>query len=221
MADQHGAGAQALDEGLQPVQAVQVQVVGRLVQQEDVVAREQQRGEARAGRLTAGERGHRQVEADLQAERVGDLLGPLLQVRAAQVEPAVQALRVRVVGALPALHQALGRLVQRRLGGRDAGAAGQERADRLARPALRLLRQVADRRGRRAERDRAAFGLVQPGQQAQQRRLARAVHADQTGHLTRGDDQVETGEQGAVAVAGAEILGYESGTHDGPEFRRP
>ncbi len=78
---------------LQALQAVQVEVVGRLVEQEDVVAGEQQRGEAGAGRLAAGERGHRLVQADGQAERGGDLLGPLVEVGAAEVEPALQARR--------------------------------------------------------------------------------------------------------------------------------
>ena len=38
VADQHGAGPQAGDEALQPVQPVQVEVVGRLVEQQHVVA---------------------------------------------------------------------------------------------------------------------------------------------------------------------------------------
>lgn len=90
MADDDRPGAQTLYEGLQAVEAVQVEVVGRLVQQEDVVAGQQQRGEPGAGRLTAGERGHRQVQSDGQAERVGDLVGAFVQVRAAEGEPALK-----------------------------------------------------------------------------------------------------------------------------------
>ncbi len=216
MADQHGAGAQALDEGLQPLQAVQVEVVGGLVQEEEVVAGEQQRGEAGPGGLAAGEGGHRQVEADLQPERVGDLLGALLQVGAAEVQPAVQAHRVRVVGAGAALDQALGGLVQGGLRGGDAGTAGQEVPDGLARAALRLLREVPDVGGRRAEPERAALRGVQPGHQPQQGRLARAVGPDQADDVAGGDDQVEPGEEGAVAVAGAQVFDYESGAHDAP-----
>jgi hypothetical protein len=45
VADQHGRRPQFGDELFQPVQAGQVQVVGRLVEQEDVVPAEQQRGQ--------------------------------------------------------------------------------------------------------------------------------------------------------------------------------
>ena len=51
VADQHDAGAQAGDERLQLVQPGEVEVVGRLVEQQDVVAGEQQRGQAHPGRL--------------------------------------------------------------------------------------------------------------------------------------------------------------------------
>ncbi len=46
MADQDGARPQAPDERLKPGQPVQVEVVGRLVEQEDVVPAQQQRSQA-------------------------------------------------------------------------------------------------------------------------------------------------------------------------------
>ncbi|MEU4233274.1 hypothetical protein AB0F17_54085 [Nonomuraea sp. NPDC026600] len=42
VADHHRAGPQAVDKALQPVEPVEVEVVGRLVEQEQVIAAEQQ-----------------------------------------------------------------------------------------------------------------------------------------------------------------------------------
>ena len=102
------------DERLQPVEPVEVEVVGRLVEQEDVVAAEQQRRQARAGRLAAGQRGHRLVEVDAEAQVGGDRAGPVVQVRAAEGEPALERDGVRVVGAGRARSQRLGGRVQPR-----------------------------------------------------------------------------------------------------------
>lgn len=213
MADDDGARAQAGHEALQALQSVEVEVVGGLVEQEDVVAREEQRGEARAGRLSAGERGHGPVEAHGQAQLGGDLLGPLLQVRAAEGEPALQGLGVRVVRARGARDQGFGRLVHRALGVGDAGAAGQERGHRLTVATLGLLREVADGGGGRGEPQLALLRAVEPGEQPEQGRFARAVDSDETDHVTGGDDEVEPGEERAVAVSGGEVLGDESGSH--------
>src|SRR5215472_14792088 len=72
VADDDGPAAQAPDERLQPGQAIQVKVVRRLVEQEDVVAAEQQRGQSGPCGLAAGQLGHRVVEVDGQAEVGGD-----------------------------------------------------------------------------------------------------------------------------------------------------
>lgn len=218
MADQHGAGPQTRDELLQPFQPVEVEVVGRLVEQEDVVAAEQQRGEPGAGGLAAGERVHLLVQAHPEGEGGGGLLGSFVQVRAAEREPAFEAERVRVVGARCPVDQGLGGRVQGRLGGGHSGTAGQELPYGLAvLPALGLLRQMAHGGGGRAEPERAVLWGGETGEQPQQRGLARAVGADETDHVPRRDDQVKTGEQDTVAVTGGEILGYESGTHQGPD----
>ncbi len=211
VADQDRAGAQAGDELLQPGQAVQVEVVGGLVQQEDVVAGEQQRGEGGAGGLAAGQGRHRLVEADGQAELGGRLRGAFVEVGGAEGEPALQGGGVRVVGSRPFRDQRLGGGVQGGLGGRDAGAAAEEGAYGLPRAAVRLLREVADGGGGRAEAQPALLRGVQPGQQAQQGGLAGAVGADQADHVPGRDHQVEAGEQDALAVAGGEGLGDEGG----------
>ena len=79
VADQHGSGPQAPHEALQDLQPGDVQVVGRLVEQEDVIAGQQQRGEVDTGRLAAGQTGHRFAAGiDGQAEGGEDRGGALL-----------------------------------------------------------------------------------------------------------------------------------------------
>jgi hypothetical protein len=98
-------------EPLEPLEAGEVEVVGRLVEQEDVVARQQHRGERGPRRLPA-----RQVHR-LGVEQVGrqpevdaDLLGAHVEVGAAEVEPALECLAV--VGSVRALGQRDGRGVE-------------------------------------------------------------------------------------------------------------
>jgi hypothetical protein len=153
------------------------------------------------------------VQLDRQAELGGHLRGAFLQVGTAQIEPALQGRRVLVVGSGPAGRQGLGRGVHRELRRADAGAPGQEVADRLAGPPVALLRQVADVGGGRAQRHGAGLDRIQTGQGTQQRRLAGAVDAHQADHVTGGDHQVEFAEQGAFAVPRGEIAGDHRGAH--------
>ncbi len=231
MADHHGAGAQAGDEALQPVQPVQVEVVGRLVEQEDVVAAEQQRGEAGAGGLAAGQRrSSAWSRSTSRPSSAATCAGPLVQVGAAEGEPALQSVRVRVVGARPPRRRApRWRRPSRPARRLTPVRRARNSPDRLARPALRLLRQVADGRRGRAERDRALLAWDQPGEDTQQRGLARAVGPDQPDHVAGRDDQVEVGEEEAVTVAGGEVLGDQRGAHQvhrayrraHPDYRDP
>ena len=66
----------------------------------------------------------------------------------------------------------------------------------------RLLRQVADAGGRR---DRAAVGVLAAREQAQQRRLARAVGADEAGALAGVEGQREPVEEGRAVIALGQI----------------
>lgn len=221
VADDDRAGAQPGDVPFQPFQTVQVEVVGGLVEQEDVVAGEQERGKSRAGGLAAGECGHRQVESDGETQVRGDLLGPLVQVGATESEPALQRLGVRVVGTGRPVDEGLRGGVHRGLGIGDARAAGQELAHGLVGAALRFLRQVADRGGGRGEPQLALLRLVETGEQPEQRRFTGAVDSDETDHITGRDHEVELGEESAVAVSGGEVLGDESGSHQGADPNRP
>ena len=66
---------------------------------------------------------------------------------------------------------------------------------------------------RRVEPEPSRLGRQQPGEHAQQRRLARAVRADQADDVARRDDQVQPGEQRPIAVTGRELLHHERGAH--------
>jgi hypothetical protein len=86
-------GAAALHELLEAVEPVDVEVVGRLVEQVGVVARQQQRGEAGARRLAARQRRHRQLEVDGEPEVGEHRGGALVEVGAAEREPALERRR--------------------------------------------------------------------------------------------------------------------------------
>jgi hypothetical protein len=87
----HERGVEPGDEPLQPVEAVEVEIVGRLVEQEDVEPGEQQPGEPGPGGLPARQPGDRPVEeAGVEAEVVGDRGGAAVEVGAAEGHPPVE-----------------------------------------------------------------------------------------------------------------------------------
>src|SRR5204863_6370991 len=113
--DDHHTAARPLDEALQPLEALEVQVVRGLVEAVDVMVGPEQRRERSPSGLSAGE-----------------------------------------------------------------GIAGLP---------VGLLRQVADRESRRASLHAAALRLLEPGEHAQQRRLAGAVRADDADTAASADGQ--------------------------------
>ena len=166
MGDDEQGAVEVREELFEPFEAAGVEVVGGLVEEEDIGGLEQRRGQQCAGLLAAGEAGERAVGVEvLDPEAAADLLGARLGGPGA--------------GGLGAFERVgVGVEVARRLerGERLAGLAQgvvEERADgRLG----RLLRQVADAGGRE---DRAAVGVLATGQQPEQGGLAGAVGADE------------------------------------------
>ena len=75
---------------------------------------------------------------------------------------------------------------------------------------VRLLRQVADG-GARLHEARAAIGLDQAGGDLQQRRLARAVAADEAHALARRDRQLDAVEQRRAAEGERDIAELDEG----------
>ena len=189
-----------VEEVLEPVEPIEVEVVRRLVEQEHVEAREQDRGQPGPRCLAARERRRLLLERDGEPELRAGGAGAGLEIGAAEREEALERSRVRIgapVGGVP---------LDVRLRLRDASTTGEVREQRLARPAVVLLRQIAD--GERGGRplDAALVRLVQPSEQPEQRRLARPVGADEPEPRARAERQIDVVENGAGAERADDAL---------------
>ena len=187
------------EEALEQVEPLEVEVVRRLVEEQHVEAREQDRRECGARRLPTGERPER---APSEAPRIetdfgGDRRRARVEIVAAEREEPVERLRVldrelglRVEAAASASSSAPG------LG--DPGAPGQVGEQRLVRLRIGLLRQVADASDSRGFRARRVplSGSLEPGKEPEQRRLADAVRADDADARARGHDERDAVEHG-------------------------
>ena len=215
VADQHHRLGPLPDEGLDELQPVGVQVVGRLVEEVDVVAGEQQAGEPGPGGLAPGQRGDLAIEVGGQPDPGEHLGGALVEIGAAEGEPVLQRLRVpvRLSGILRVRGHRLGRGIHRDLRGSDAGSPGQRLADGLPRRPVRGLGEQADPGLRRAGRHLALERLQRTGEDVQQGRLARAVRPDQPDHLAGTDDEVELVHEGARAPAHGHASGLDRRAH--------
>jgi hypothetical protein len=192
---------------LEPRDRLRVEVVGRLVEQEQVGRGEKQPAERHAAALAAGERRHvavalgqaervhRAVERLVEAPRIG-AVDPLLDdglLREERVEVGVR-LGERRRDRLEAVEQVA----------QLAHPVLDVAADVLRSVELRLLREEADGR-LRVELGDPRGGLLQPGHDAQQRRLAgavRAEHADLRPVQERERDVREHLPLGAVELVG-------------------
>ena len=213
VADDHQRCASTADEVLELIEPVEVEVVGRFVEKEDVVAGQQQRRQADPGHLSTRQGGHRCVQVDRQAQLRGDLFGALVEVRPTQVQPAFERRRIQVVAAV---RQCGGGLVHRRLRLRHPHPAAQEVPDRLPGDELGLLGQVADLGIRGTERDRAVeVGCALAGEQREERRLAGTVGADQPEHVALRNGQVQIGEQRPLTVTCGQSGGMQGGADGG------
>ena len=184
--DQDGARIVA-QMAFQPVHAFGVEMVGRLVEQQQLGLVEQQPAERDAAAFAAGELGHVGV-VRRAAQRVHR-----------QIDLAVEIPQVLGVDLVLELGHFVGGLV--RIIGRDLVVAVEQRllggdalhhvlAHGLFRIELRLLLQVADAR---AFGDPALAGevLVDAGHDAQQRRLAGAVDAEHADLGVRVEGQMD------------------------------
>jgi hypothetical protein len=208
------------DEPLQPLEAVEVQVVGGLVEQEHVEARQQQGRQLDPGRLTAREVRRGAVKhLARQAELGGHRPGAGVDVGAAEREPAVEGGGVRVVGPRHAPGEGTGGGVEAGAGGGHAGAPGQQPAHRLAVRGPRLLRQIADGGGRRSEANAAVLRQLETGEGLQESGLARPVGAHQPEAVAGGDDQLDVVEEWVGAGGNGQAAddeGGEVGRHGTP-----
>ncbi len=205
--DDDEPGVERRHPALNPVETVEVEVVGGLVEQKDVETRQQQRGERGAGGLAAGEGTHLKVERGNGERQVVAHRGRAsLEVGTAERQVALE--RLAVLAVVASLAERGRGVFKRLLGRRHTGSPAQEVAERLART-LGLLGQVADRRRRRDASDRPRIGHVETGEDAQQRRLAGAVGSDQTDVVAGRDRQVDGVEHGVGAMGAGHASGVQ------------
>jgi len=206
VADGQHRAVEGLEEALQPFHRVDVQMVGRLVQDEQVGRFQQQAAQQGAGALPAGESGQRAlvlVRAEAQASQ--HHLNAALILKAAGVlvtllEGAVGFDQGAVIR--PADHLVLQPGQARFHLPQGAEDAQHLLVERVIAGQLRALRQEADAQAAGAG-DRPGGGRVQPDDQVKQGGLADAVGADQ------GDARVtrDAGANPGKDVAGPEALG--------------
>ena len=175
---------------LQPVDRLGVEMVGRLVEQQEVGLLEQEAAERDAAALAAGELGHIGI-VRRAAERVHRLLDLALEIPQALGLDLVLKARHFVRGLVGIVHGELVVAVEDRLllfhaehgvalhveGGVEVG----------------LLRKVADLRALGDEAFTGEFG-VQPSHDAHERRLARAVDAEHADFRVRVEGEIDVVE---------------------------
>ncbi len=184
---------QVVEEPFEAVEACEVEVVGGLVEQEHVEAAQEDRGQRGSSRLTTGKRDGRALEGRLRQPEVGDHAScPGIEIGSARREVPVEggAVRVGDDGVITRGRQRRRGALEFQLGRGDAGSSGEELEQGLVTP-VRLLRQVSDPQRRRRRHHRAPIGLIEPGEDAQQRRLANAVRADDPEPRARSDRQAD------------------------------
>ena len=215
VADHHESTGVPEQERAQPDDRVGIEVVGRLVEQQGVVLGEQDPGQLDPAPLTARELPDRLVEGtrrqtDTCSQTSGFGLG---RITAACLElhlgPGIGSHRALLSLTDGAAHRRFS-LPQTLYC--DIQAAGRQnpRRDRDGRVGgARVLRQVPDGAG---VGDRAGRRTVLAGQGLHQRRLARAVAADQTDAVAGADVEGKVGQQEVGADANIYTA---SGDHDG------
>ena len=191
---------------LEPLHTLGVEVVGRLVEQQQVRLGQQQLAQRHPAPLTAGQMRHRLV-GRRAAQRVHRLLELRVEIpRVGVVELLLQPAHLlhQLVGVVGG-HQ-LGDLVEAvELDLDVAEALLDVAANGLLLVQRRLLQQDADRRTGGQE-GFAVVGLVQPGHDPQDARLTRPVGADDTDLGARIEAQGDVVEDDFVAVRLADLL---------------
>jgi hypothetical protein len=199
------------EEALQALQPVEVQVVGRLVEQQHVEAGQQDGRQPGLDPLAAGQPRHGQVERVRAEADVGEHAGRAgVVVVAAEGQEAGQGVVVGVqlgrAGTAPHGRQ---RGLHGRLGASQAGAPAQVGGGGLPGQLVRLLGQVADRQLRRRALHGARRGRLEPGEHPQQGRLAGAVAAEDADAAAVADDQVHRVQHHLGAVDDGDAAGGE------------
>ena len=226
VADDEQRAAVPAQELHEPRACVDVEVVRRLVEQEDVAAREQDAGELDPASLSAGEHREREVDAVALDAETGDERAHLRLRRIATVGPerllgAGEASDVRFAVVL--LHReaqlldADGRLVEA-AARQDVG----QRGDAVEEPGdAGVLREVAERALTMHDADR---GGSRTPEHAEQAGLARTVAADEADLVAGADRQRGAFDDETAADLNRQLAGLQhevQGYEDVPRFSVP
>ena len=192
-----GAGELA-QELLQPQNGFGVQMVGGLVQEQQIRLGRQSAAEGHPPLFAAGERPHQGIQRR-RGQGGGGRIDAGLQLPAVRALDLVQQdrqLAVRAVSGFIAA-QPLHQVRRARLDVLSHGEAAIQ---------LELLRQITDAQSA-PPRHFAGIRALMAGQNAQQAGLAAAVSAQQPDLLARGDRQRNGFEQSLMAVSQGEVVG--------------
>ena len=213
---------------LEPVAGLEIEVVRRLVEQQQTGPAEQELGERDAHLPAARERLGRLLHVLLrEAEAAQD--GVDLQVDAVALEPPEALLQIAVAAEHPRVLGLVRAVVGEPILERgDLGAHVEQRLERLpgffderpSRVVEAVLRQVADRQPRGLD-DQPAVGLVEPGQHLEQCRLARAVRAAEADAFAVVDLPADGVEEDAVAERLAQVGELDHGRRSDVRDKRP
>ena len=225
MRDEGDGARERVDEALEPREPFGVEVVGRLVEEQQVGLHEEDRRERRSRLLAPGQSFDRSFELDAQPETTAHHACARVEVAPSERQEARER-RVVAVGQRSCCSNTS--VVRRRTGERgrgalelplgrgDAGRASETVAKRLGRSDLGLLREVGDRRLGRIELDPATVGSLDTREEPQDRRLPDAVRPDEAdprvpSHV---EGRVLEDDLGSVGLGDAD----ETRMHDGGDL---
>ena len=208
MGHEHEAGGGTDEEVLEQRQAVEVEVVGRLVEGEEVEARQQDGGQVHPGALAARQALGRLVGViGTEADSVQDRSHGRVEIGDTEARPRLERGGVPVVGPGITARQGPHGGVQLALGHLGAGSPADDVGDGLARLDAQLLGEVADPgvAGHPGDRPRLGFELAH--QQAQQGRLPDAVGTGHPDPVAGRDGEGDVGEHDLGAVGEGQVAG--------------
>ena len=213
VAHQRHRGVEPQHPRLEHGQALEIEVVGRLVEEVHVESRQQQGRQPDPGRLATRQVRRRLAEQRLvEAEVVGHGAEAGVEVGRAERAPAVQRRvvplgRAGVVGCEP-----VGGRVEFGLDAGDTRAAPQGRRDRLT-VSFGLLCEQADGGAGRRRAHLAAVGHHHAGADIEQGRLADAVGADDADPVPGREQQLDVGEDHTGTTADRDVVEGEGSGH--------
>ena len=214
--DQDETSTAASHHVLEARQPVEIEVVRRLVEQGDVEARQEDRGQGDPRPLAPGQgRGGRVDDTVNEANLLERRREASFEIAGGQRLVPGQSIRIAVVhpGSLRA--QDRSRRRQLVLGVGKSGTTQQSVAYRLAGYGVVLLRQIAHGRRGWVDHDATRCGRDQSGEDLEQRGFADAVRFDEAETGVRADRERDVVEDDAARSFVTDAAGIESGHGSG------